>query len=147
MSEAQPNWQVEGFSPERPTLNAMLICDASIREEGTGKISLIGIFANIRGYRFPIRHPVLNVYANLGDAQGKYRFRLDLVRLKDGRTLGSGSMDMEVGDRHRPTEVVFELVGLVFDQPGRYQFEFWANAWNIGFKSFTVLQLNNAGGA
>jgi hypothetical protein len=34
--------------PPPPVINALLICDVAIREEGTGKVSLIGIFEDIQ---------------------------------------------------------------------------------------------------
>ena len=74
-----------GPSPEdallpHPAYSAMLICDMAIREEGTGKVSLIGIFENVSATVFPARHPLLCVYCKLTDAQGDYAFRLELVR-------------------------------------------------------------------
>ena len=64
-----------------PSLNAMLLCDLTIREHGTGKMSLIGIFENISAARFPVVHRALTVYAKLADAEGEYGIRLELVRL------------------------------------------------------------------
>src|SRR3972149_6201829 len=51
--------------PPHPALNAMLICDMTIREEVTGKTSLIGIFENIEARQFPVRQGLLCVYAKL----------------------------------------------------------------------------------
>src|SRR2546428_106149 len=42
-----------------PSLNAMLLCDLTIREHGSGKISLIGVFENISAARFPVVHRAL----------------------------------------------------------------------------------------
>ena len=75
-----------------PTLNAMLLCDHTIREQGTGKVSLIGIFENISAARFPVVHHALSVYAKLGDAEGEYAIRLELVRLDDGHTVAQGAL-------------------------------------------------------
>ena len=62
-----------------PSLNAMLLCDHTIREHGTGKVSLIGIFENISAARFPVVHRALSVYAKLVDAEGEYAIRLELA--------------------------------------------------------------------
>src|SRR6266705_1737645 len=96
-----------------PTFHAMLVCDNAIREEGTGKVSLIGIFTDIWTPTFPNLHPSLCVYANLSDAQGVYRMRLDLMRTSDMRAIGRGEAKLDVPDRMRPTEVVFELRGIL----------------------------------
>jgi len=50
----------------------MLICDNAIREEGTGKVSLIGIFEQVRSDTFPFGLFSLAVYVKVTDAQGDY---------------------------------------------------------------------------
>lgn len=65
----------------------MLLCDHIIREAGAGKVSLIGIFENISAARFPIVHRALSVYAKLGDAEGEYTIRLELMRLEDAHVV------------------------------------------------------------
>lgn len=45
-----------------PSLNAMLLCDHTIREQGTGKVSLIGAFENISAAHFPLVHRAPSVY-------------------------------------------------------------------------------------
>src|SRR5438445_6792777 len=110
-----------------PTFNAMLICDTTIREEGSGKVSLIGIFANVRTLKLPALHPRLCVYVNIGDAQGHYDLRLEMMRARDMRVIGRGGTGVTVADRMQPAEIVFELEGLVFEEPGRYEFNLYAN--------------------
>src|SRR5262245_41988055 len=127
-------------SPPTPTFNAMLICDDSIREEGSRKVSLIGIFSDIWALQFPVVHGSLCVYVNLGDSEGKYRLRLELVRVDDMRTIGRGEGQAESNDRMKPTEIVFELKGLVFERPGKYEFVLHANDRMVGRKSFGVLR-------
>ena len=74
-----------------PSLNAMLLCDLTIREHGTGKMSLIGIFENISAARFPVVHRALTVYAKLADAEGDYAIRLELLRLDDSHMVAQGT--------------------------------------------------------
>src|SRR5262245_16365432 len=109
--------------PPRPSFNAMLICDQTIREEGSLKVSLIGIFGAIHSAHFPTVHPSLCVYVNLGDAQGQYQLRLELLKSETMQKIGSGEANIEVRDLMLPAEFVFELHSLVFADPGRYQFE------------------------
>jgi hypothetical protein len=130
--------------PPAPTFNAMLICDHAIREERTGKISLIGIFAHIWTMTFPALHGGLAVYANLGDAQGRYRFGLELV--DDLKPIGRGEIEMEVADRMKPAELVFELPNLIFEHAGRYDFILYANGLMVGRKSFDVIKLDRPPG-
>ncbi len=129
----------EAISAPHPVLNAMLICDLAIREEGTRKVSLIGIFENISAPQFPI-HQVLCVYAKLVDAEGEYQFRLELVRIDDLQILGQGEFRVTFRDRMVPSEIVFNF-DAGFDHPGRYEFRLHANNKWVASKSFNVLQM------
>lgn len=130
-----------GPAAPHPVFNAMLICDLAIREEGTGKTSLIGIFEEINTARLPARHPSLAVYAKVTDAQGDYALRLQLVRLEDLMTIGEGRAQVTVTDRRAPTEITFTLGGLVFERAGEYEFRLYANDRFVGQKSFGVVHL------
>ena len=118
----------------------MLLCDLTIREHGTGKISLIGIFENISAARFPVVHRALAVYAKLADAEGDYTIRLELVRLEDSHVVAQGSLRATFTDRMAPGEMVFNLENLGLEQPGRYEFRLYADDRFVAGKSFTVLQ-------
>ena len=113
-----------------PSRLAMLVADVAIREEGTGKVSLIGIFDQIRAGTFPMSHGQLVVYARMTDAEGHYEFRLQLVRLED---------DLAAG------EVIFQLGGLRFERAGRYEFRLHANGRYVGGCPFAVIQVNEGG--
>ena len=127
--------------PSHPALNAMLICDNTIREEGTGKVSLIGIFEAIFAAQFPVRHGLLCVYAKVTDAEGDYEIKLELVRLDDELTMGGGQARVTLADRMAPAEFVFQLPNLGFERPGRYEFRLFANGRWVGSKSFGVVLL------
>jgi hypothetical protein len=124
-----------------PTLNAMLICDSAVREEGTGKVSLIGIFANITASAFPAIHSKLTIYVNVTDAQGHYKFRLEMRRVDNGELLGQADLEGDVADAMKPTEILFEIGPLVFDRAGKYEFRFYANDSHVVSKSFSVVQV------
>ncbi len=123
-----------------PNLNAMLICDLTIREERTGKVSLIGVFESIAATTFPTVHRALAVYAKLSDAEGEYDIRLELVRLDDARTVAEGRMAAKFADRLTAAELIFNLENLPFERPGRYEFRLHANERFVAGKSFTVMQ-------
>jgi len=117
----------------------MLLCDLTIREAVTGKISLIGVFENISAAAFPVVHRGLAVYAKLADAEGDYAIRLDLVRLDDGHVLAQGTLRATFGSRMTPGELVFNLENLGFERAGRYEFRLYADDRFVAAKSFTVL--------
>ena len=127
----------------RPVLQAMLVCDQAIREAETNKVSLVGIFDQIRGAEFPLAwaRPTA-VYARVTDAEGHYQIRLELVRLEDELSVGRLDVEMTVGDRMGFSELIFNLDRLIFERPGRYEFRLFAGDRHVGGVVFTVIQIN-----
>jgi hypothetical protein len=122
-----------------PTLNAMLLCDLTIREAGSGKISLIGIFESISAARFPVVHRTLSVYAKLADAEGDYTIRLELVRLDDNHVVAQGTVRAGFPDRMTPGELIMNLENIPLERPGRYEFRLHADDRWVASKTFTVV--------
>jgi hypothetical protein len=118
----------------------MLLCDLTIREHGSGKISLIGVFENISAARFPVVHRALSVYAKLTDAEGDYTIRLELVRLEDNHVVAQGTLRATFADRMSPGELIFNLENLGLERPGRYEFRLYAEDRFVAGKTFTVIQ-------
>lgn len=123
-----------------PKTNAMLICDYVITERGTNKKSLIGVFENIGAATFPCTHFAMSVYIKLTDAQGDYRFHLELVDLQSNITIGRSEMPEEV---HVPSpldahELVFNLRGVRFLHVGNYEFRIFANGKIFGQKKIIL---------
>jgi hypothetical protein len=123
-----------------PSLNALLLCDHTIREQGTGKVSLIGILENISAARFPVVHCSLSVHAKLGDAEGEYAIRLELVRLEDSHLVAQATLRATFADRMTPGELIFGLENLGLERSGRYEFRLHANDRFAAGKSFVVVQ-------
>jgi len=124
----------------KPKLNAMLICDRVITEAGTNKKSLIGIFENINAYKFPCVHHFLAVYIKFTEANGKYRFRLELVDLENNSVAGRAEIptEIEISDPLRVHDLVFNLAALKFVHPQKYEFRIFANDEIFGQKTFLV---------
>jgi hypothetical protein len=118
----------------------MLLCDLTIREHGTGKVSLIGVFENISAARLPVVHRALSVYAKLTDAEGDYTIRLELVRLEDSHMAAQGALEATFADRMAPGELIFNLENLALDKPGRYEFRLYADDRFVAAKTFTVIE-------
>lgn len=141
---SQPSNPLGQATPEapHPAINAMLICDLAIREEGTGKVSLIGIFEQIRSETFPFGLVGLSVYVKVTDAQGDYQVALELVRIQDMTVIGRGEASVSVKDRLLATEWIFNLAGLIFEKPGAYEFRLKANGRHVWGKAFQVIDLS-----
>jgi len=130
-----------------PVPNALLLCDWVIREQGSGKNSLIGVFENINVNREPtpenpILHPGLTLYAKITGAEGTYHWRFELVRLRDNHTLASGDIgDITYPDRLQANEMVVGIRLVPLFELGRYEFRLYADDRLVAFKTFDVLLL------
>ena len=112
----------------KPKIKAMLVCDNVITESKTEKNSLIGIFEAINAPKFPCRHHHLAVYVSFSEALGQCEFKLELIRLDNGQSVFPGqSISVEASDKHSVYNLVFRIGGLVFDQPGKYEFRLFAS--------------------
>lgn len=128
------------FSIPVPKANAMLICDYVITEHETGKKSLIGIFETISAGQFPVIHHTLSVYVKLTDANGNYRFQLDLVDLQNNQVLTKCEIpnELKITNPLKSSELVFNLHGLKFPHAGEYEFQIFSNGRIFGQKTFLV---------
>ena len=122
----------------------MLICDYVITERGTNKKSLIGVFENIGAATFPCTHFAMSVYIKLTDAQGSFRFRLELIDLQSDTLIGKSEMpeEVRVPSPLLAHELVFNLRGVRFMHAGEYEFRIFANDKIFGQKKITVEAMN-----
>lgn len=128
--------------PPRPAVVAMLVCDQAIREAGTNKVTLVGIFERISSPVFPfdwVRGAT--IYARLTDAQGVYNMRIELVRLEDEQAVGRGDFQVTLEDRMRAHEITMEFGQLRFERPGRCEFRLFANDRYLGGAILDVVHL------
>lgn len=125
----------------------LLVCDQAIREVGTNKATLVGIFDHISSSVFPfdwVRGAT--VYARLTDAQGVYDMRIELVRLEDEQAIARADFKVIVEDRIRPHEIAEEFDQLGFERPGRYEFRLFANERYLGGAVLDVVDLQTEEG-
>mgnify|MGYP001619372717 CR=1 FL=1 len=121
----------------------MLVCDQAIREVGTNKVTLVGIFEGISSSVFPfdwVRG--VTVYARLTDAQGVYDMRIELVRLEDGQAVGGEDFQETLEDRMRVQEIMMAFGRLRFERPGKYEFRLFANDRYLGGAVLDMVHLD-----
>jgi hypothetical protein len=123
-----------------PTGLAIVICDQIIEDKLTGKKSLIGIFNNINGTNFPCRHPQMAVFVSLTEGRDSYNAQLRIVNEETTDTIGELSGQIQFPDIHHVVELNFNLVGLVFPQPGLYSIEFYCDDALVLERRFHVTQ-------
>ncbi len=131
----------------RPVMQAMLIADHAIREIGTNKVTLVGIFDRIFGETFPLQwgHP-LAIYARVTDAEGDYPIRLELVRLDDEQTIARLDGRALIQSRLQSTELVFIVGPVDFERPGTYEVNLFADLRWVGSARLFVVQQNQPQG-
>jgi hypothetical protein len=110
-----------------PTGMAIVICDQIIEDKLTGKKSLIGIFNQIATQNFPCRHPQVCVFVSLTEGRGQCAARLRIVHDESDHVVGEVNGNIQFPDVHTVVELNFNLVGLVFPNPGMYSIEFYCD--------------------
>jgi hypothetical protein len=132
--------------PTVPTVLALLLCDQVIIDAQTKKKSLIGIFDNINWFGNPA--PVtLAVYAKLKDAQGAYNFNVRVVSLKDESVITNLEIKgVSIPNPLQSVELAFNMVGLQFREPGKYEFQLYANDIYLGRITMEARKVNLPGG-
>jgi len=124
----------------RPSVKAVLICDYVIHEAMTNKKSLIGIFEQIHLPQFPCGYPRIAVYVNMTDAHGAYVLELRLID-EDNQQVGTGKTpEVKIDSPLKTFEVALQVQNLVFQKPGVYEFQVFANGDLMATKAFNVMQ-------
>ncbi len=128
-------------SPTKPSIKALLVCDAVAQEHGTGKKSILGLFDKIFAGSFPFSHSQMTVYFCIVDGEGSYTFRLELVRLNTDEIIAKGEFGpVEIPNRFQVIDAPITLRGLTFQEAGKYEFRLYANGIFLDSKELTLLQ-------
>lgn len=122
-----------------PTGLAIVVCDQIIEDKLTNKKSLIGIFNQIATSQFPCRHPQIAVFISLTEGRGTAHARLKIAHDETGHVVGDVTGQIQFPDIHAVVEINFNLVGLVFPQPGLYSIEFYCDDALVLERRFHVI--------
>jgi hypothetical protein len=128
-------------SPPAPTGLAIVVCDQIIEDKHTHKKSLIGIFNNIASSSFPCRHPQVCVFVSLTEGRGTSTARLRIINEETGQAVADVNGQIQFPDIHSVVELVFNLVGLMFPQPGLYSIEFYCDDTLVLERRFHVTKV------
>lgn len=104
----------------KPQLLAWITCDGVHIDPSTGKHTLLGVFSNIGGRKFPLTHPFMIWFLTLTDCTpGQHRIRISIgLDPTQMRTLLE--RPFEVRSPLERINLVNEIVNLTFTQPGDY---------------------------
>lgn len=122
-------------TPPPPKALSFLVCDYIHRDTSTGKATLIGCFANLFTPSFPIKVPMMAVYAVVTNGHGKVPIRVRIIDAEEEREAVNDSLfEVEFTDPRMTAEVVGFLTDVTFPKavnidcnstPGRNA---WSNA-------------------
>jgi len=120
---------------------AIVICDQIIEDKLTGKKSLIGIFNQIATQNFPCRHPQACVFVSLTEGRGQCTAKLRIVHDESEHVVAEVNGNIQFPDVHLVVELNFNLVGLVFPEPGVYAIEFYCDDALVLERRFNVMHM------
>ncbi len=128
----------ESLSQVVPVLVAALVCDVGVTEPHTKKKSLIGIFDRLSASSFPTKRAV-SLYLKIADAQGRYELEIRFVHLNTGSVLAKAEGKLDQSDRLASAELLIPFPPLQINEPGRYEFQVWANSTILGSTTIDVV--------
>lgn len=104
----------------KPQLLAWITCDGVHIDPATGKHTILGVFSNIRGQRFPITHPFMIWFLTLTDCSaGQHRIRISLG-LDPTAMQPLIDRSFESPGPLQRINLINEIRNLGFPQPGDY---------------------------
>lgn len=132
--------------PTVPMVLALLLCDQVIIDAQTNKKTLIGVFDNVNSFKYPATIK-LAVYAKLRDAEGVYDFRIRVVSLRDESSIANIEIKQaRIRDPLQPTELAVNIPVLQFREPGKYEFQLYANGVYLSRITIEARQISPPGG-
>jgi hypothetical protein len=104
-----------------PVALGLTLCDHTIVEKGTNKVSLIGSFTKLAVESFPSVPKRFCAFAALTDGSGTATIDLVLSELDTDQELHAESTQVEFPDKLTEIQLIFQLEGWSFPAPGWYQ--------------------------
>jgi len=121
----------------KPVLLAMIVCDKIIREEGTKKNSLIGVFDRVHATQFPCTHSRMHVYIAVTEYKGRAACELKFSDNTD-KELVKMAGPLNFPDKLSVVEMDFCINNILLPDAGIYHFDFFVNGEHIGHRKFKV---------
>ena len=130
-------------------IQAILLSDQVVREAGTNKLTLVGLFTVWNALSFPFTAPPffitpLIVNFRKGGTIIPVTFRIEQVT---GHVLWSLEAKVGFPDGQIPPHAIFDapvpVVGLTFKEPGRYTIRVIVDSEEIGKRDFYVIPVTS----
>ena len=124
----------------KPTPLALVICDAVIDDRETNKKTLVGTFDTIGVSKVPALHHQLHVFVSLANGNGVYQAKLECRHRENHTKVFEVKAPIKFENPNQVVEINFALRGIVFQQYGMYNFDFYCDDQITATRTFTVAQ-------
>jgi hypothetical protein len=130
---------------------AILMSDYVVREMGTGKLSLVGIFSQWNCPHFPFQTPAFWVTPFLTNFRGnpkEVNLTVKIEQCQSGHTLASAAAKIQFPPEITiqsgvMVEIPFPIASINLAQPGNYRVVVLVNDEKIAERIFTVVATNS----
>ena len=129
-----------------PRAEVVLLCDQVIQDALSGKKSLIGLFTVVFSQNFPTVHPRMFIYASILAAPRQKVIAAWRLVGPRGFLQDLSVGEVTVGLEGR-AELIADLVGIPFPEPGDYKFIVMLNDQEAGETSVTLTRIGTETGA
>jgi hypothetical protein len=138
MGKAKPGRRPAGKPP--PKCKAILLCDQTIIEMVTRKVSVIGIFDNFVLPQFPGMTRPATAFLQLVTGIGRYEIVIEIQDLRDNRVLArAAGPGVEFPERLQKMNLMIPIPPLPLHHPGVYDVVVYANGQEIDRQQFTAV--------
>ena len=123
---------------EVPACKAILLCDKTILEAGTGKVSLIGVFE-----RFLVDESLTTApceaFTQITNAVGRYEIVFEIRDLQENETIARAvGLAIQIPNPLFRANVIIPVPALRFNHTGTYDLVMLANGQEIDRQQFAV---------
>ncbi|GMV98068.1 MAG: hypothetical protein AMXMBFR83_24210 [Phycisphaerae bacterium] len=125
---------------EIPECLSIMICDEIIRDERTGKVTLVGVFSSVFVPEVPCQHPRMWAFFSLTNGKGDYDLSLRVEHERAGATVMEIRGPLKLTDPLEIADFYVELRGLPLPEAGKYWIFLTVNGEIIKQRPFLVCQ-------
>ena len=132
-------------------IHAIMLSDYVMKEEGTGKTSLLGCFGRFNADRFPFTAPQFFVTVFLANMSGKPTELNMAVRIEEPKTsmvLSNTGCKMELSEDSPPIpkeailDFTFPFPNVIFQQAGIYDIKVFFDGDELAKRHFVVAPIS-----
>lgn len=133
--------------PAPPILLSLQVCERVILDHFTRQASVIGLIEVIGAVSFPVRHPLLTIFAELTNGHGEQEVRTAIVDVGDeDKAICEQRGKIVFKDVQQIGRYVNPMQGVVFPHGGEYRAQLWCGQMLMGERRFLLREIPRKGG-